>query len=78
MDADYVIVFVACERFAAEGGNFFFYTLDGGADESKNPWFMKISNHQFSTFLESDNMTPKPYFMENSTLGKMIPFSIWK
>ena len=77
MDADYVIVFVAGERFAAEGGNFFFYTLDGGADESKNPWFMKISNHQFSTFLESDNMTPKPYFMENSTLGKMIPFSIW-
>ena len=77
MDADYVIVFVAGERIAAEGGNFFFYTLDGGADESKKPWFMKISNHEVSKFVQPDNDTPKPYFFENSTLGKLIPFSIW-
>ena len=31
-----------------------------------------------SKFVESDGVTPTPYFMENSTLGKLIPFSIYK
>ena len=78
MDADYVLVFVSGQRYIAEGGGIFFYTLDGGADESKKAWFMKISNHEMSKFLQPDNNTPKPYFTENSTLGKLIPFSIWK
>ena len=39
---------------------------------------MKISNHEPSKFLEYDGITPTPYFMENSTLGKLIPFSIFK
>ena len=39
---------------------------------------MKISNHDLSVFLESDQITPTSYFMENSTLGKLIPFSIYK
>jgi len=78
MDADYLLVYVAAERFAVPETNTFLYTLDGGADESKKPWFMKISNHEMSTFLQPDNNTPKPHFTENSTLGKLIPFSIWK
>ena len=78
MDADYLLVFVAAERFAVPETSTFLYTLDGGADESKKPWFMKISNHEMSTFLQPDNNTPKPHFTENSTLGKLIPFSIWK
>ena len=74
MDADYIVIFVAAERFDIPDSNAFFYLLDGGADESKKHWFMKISNHQTSNFIESDGQTPTPYFMENSTLGKLIPF----
>ena len=39
---------------------------------------MKISNHEPSKFLQYDGITPTPYFMENSTLGKLIPFSVFK
>ena len=78
MGADYIVIYVAGERFAIPGSELKLYTLDGGADESKKHWFMKISNHIPSQFLEYDGITPKPYFMENSTLGKLIPFSIFK
>jgi len=78
MDADYIIIYVVGERFGIPGSELKLYTLDGGGDESKKQWFMKISNHAPSQFLEYDGMTPKPYFMENSTLGKLIPFSIFK
>ena len=75
-DADYIIVFVAGERIDVPDSDLFFYTLDGGADESKKHWFAKISNHEVSTFVEPDGLTPTPYFMENSTLGQLIPFSL--
>ncbi len=78
MDADYLLIYVAGERIDIPGSNLFFYTLDGGGDESKKQWFMKISNHEPSKFLEYDGITPTPYFMENSTLGKLIPFSVFK
>jgi dolichyl-diphosphooligosaccharide--protein glycosyltransferase len=78
MNADYLLIYVAGERIDIPGSNLFFYTLDGGGDESKKHWFMKISNHKPSKFLEYDGITPTPYFMENSTLGKLIPFSIFK
>jgi len=78
MNADYLLIYVAGERIGIPGSNLFFYTLDGGGDESKKHWFMKISNHEPSKFLEYDGITPTPYFMENSTLGKLIPFSIFK
>jgi dolichyl-diphosphooligosaccharide---protein glycosyltransferase len=78
MDADYMLIFIAAERFSVPGSNGFLYLLDGGADESKKVWLMKISNHEVSKFVESDNMTPTKYFMENSTLGKLMPFSIYK
>jgi len=78
MDADYLLIYVAGERIDIPGSNLFFYTLDGGGDESKKHWFMKISNHEPSKFLEYDGITPTSYFMENSTLGKLMPFSIFK
>ena len=78
LDADYLLIYVAGERIDIPGSNLFFYTLDGGGDESKKHWFMKISNHEPSKFLEYDGITPTPYFMENSTLGKLIPFSVFK
>jgi dolichyl-diphosphooligosaccharide--protein glycosyltransferase len=78
LDADYLLIYVTGERIDIPDSNLFFYTLDGGGDESKKHWFMKISNHEPSKFLEIDGITPTPYFMENSTLGKLIPFSIFK
>ena len=78
MDADYVVIFLASERFAVQGADAFLYLLDGGGDESKKNWFMKISNHDLNKFIESDGMTPTSYFMENSTLGKLIPYSIYR
>ena len=78
MDADYILIFVASERLPIPTTNEFLYTLDGGGDELKKSWLIKISNHSFDDLLESDNITPTPYFMENSTLGKLIPFSIFK
>jgi len=78
LDADYLLIYVAGERIDIPDSNLFFYTLDGGGDESKKHWFMKISNHEPSKFLEYDGITPTPYFMENSTLGKLIPFSVFK
>jgi dolichyl-diphosphooligosaccharide--protein glycosyltransferase len=78
LDADYLLIYVAGERIDIPDSNLFFYTLDGGGDESKKQWLMKISNHELSKFLEFDGITPTPFFMENSTLGKLIPFSIFK
>ena len=78
MDADYVLIYLVGERFYIDGMEQPLYTLEGGGDESKKAWFAKISNHQVSQFIQSDNVTPTPYYMENSTLGKLTPFSIFK
>jgi len=78
LDADYILIFLAAESFAIPDSNAFLYLLDGGADESKKTWLMQISNHDVTKFTEYDNMTPTPFFMENSTLGKLMPFSIYK
>ncbi|AJA93022.1 hypothetical protein A7X95_04710 [Candidatus Nitrosopelagicus brevis] len=78
MDADYVVIYIAGERFYSENSNVPFYTLEGGGDESKKTWFTAISNHPVSKMIENDNITPTPYYMENSTLGLLTPFSIYK
>ena len=78
MNADYLLIYLAGERFSLEGINVPIYTLEGGGDESKKTWFTKISNHQVSKYIQDDNITPTPYYMENSTLGMLTPFSIFK
>ncbi len=78
MDADYFVIFLAGERLYADNTNVPFYTLEGGGDESKKAWFAQISNHQVSKYIESDNITPTNFYMENSTLGMLTPFSIYK
>jgi len=78
MDADYIVVYVAGERFYVDGINHPLYTLEGGGDESKKAWFAKISGHQSSKFIQDDNITPTQFFMKNSTLGQLMPYSIIK
>ena len=78
LDADYVLIYLAGERFFLDGMNIPIYTLEGGGDESKKTWYAKISNHQVSKFIEDDNITPTKYYMQKSTLGMLTPFSIFK
>ncbi|MBR74449.1 MAG: hypothetical protein CL872_05895, partial [Dehalococcoidaceae bacterium] len=78
MNADYILIYLAGERFYISDTNIPLYTLEGGGDESKKTWFAKISNHQVSKFVQSDNITPTDYYLEESTLGVLTPFSIVK
>ena len=78
MDADYLLIYVAAERLYTQNSNIPIYTLEGGGDESKKTWYAKISNHQLSKYVESDHITPTKFYMENSTLGVLTPFSIYK
>jgi len=78
MDADYLLIYLAGERFYSTNSNVPFYTLEGGGDESKKTWFTDISNHQVSKMVEDDNITPTKFYMEKSTLGLLTPFSIYK
>ncbi len=78
MDADYLLIYIVGERFFAENTNVPLYTLEGGGDESKKTWFAAISNHEISKIVENDGMTPTSYYMENTTLGMLTPFSIIK
>ena len=78
MDADYILIYLAGERFYIQDSNIPLYTLEGGGDESKKTWFVAISNHQISKYVQDDNITPTDYYMEKSTLGLLTPFSIFK
>ena len=74
IDADYVVIFIAGMKLT--GPNLPpYYILEGGGDESKMTWYMKIGGVDQSEFVESDNHTPKNAFW-NTMLGKMIPFRI--
>ena len=75
MDADFILIYVNGYRFFTTSNQELFQ-LAGGGDESKIPWFARISDHQVSQFIESDGSTPTSNFMENSTLGNLLPFSI--
>ncbi len=78
MDADYILIYLAGERFYTQDSNIPLYTLEGGGDESKKTWYAKISNHQVSKYIQDDNITPTDYYMEKSTLGLLTPFTIFK
>ena len=75
MDADYLVIFIVGERLYSTNSNVPFYTLEGGGDESKKTWFAQISTHQVSKMVQSDNITPTDFYMENTTLGMLTPLS---
>jgi dolichyl-diphosphooligosaccharide--protein glycosyltransferase len=72
LKADYVVIYVVGQSFSQ--GDQRFYILGTGGDESKKQWFIRIGGLDENTFLEADAFTPKPYFWENTLLGKMMPF----
>ena len=75
MKADYVVVFVAANRVGDTADGQPVYVLNGGGDESKIQWFVKISELPFNNYIESDGVTPTNYFLNETMLGNMIPYT---
>jgi len=75
MQADYVVVYVAPQRLDGNWNGNPLYVLNGGGDESKKTWFMRIGEVELSKYLESDGRTATSYFWNETLLGKMIPYT---
>jgi dolichyl-diphosphooligosaccharide--protein glycosyltransferase len=74
-DVDYVVVYVAAQRLSGDWNGDSLYALNGGGDESKKSWLMRIANVELSKYLESDGRTATNYFWNETLLGKMIPYN---
>ena len=74
-DVDYVLVYVAAQRLPGNYNGDSIYVLNGGGDESKKSWFMRIANVELSKYLESDTTIATNYFWNETMLGKMIPYN---
>ncbi|MCI4432438.1 MAG: hypothetical protein JHC41_02355 [Nitrosopumilus sp.] len=75
MDADYVLVFVSGQRLTIDNEDQALYVLEGGGDESKKQWFMRIAGVDASKYLYSDGISGTDYFWNDTLLGKMFPFT---
>ena len=73
--SDYVLIFVAGEKFSSSDDDLL-YMIEGGGDESKKLWFMKIAGVPVEKYLHSDGISGTDYFWNETLLGKMIPFSL--
>ena len=73
--ADYVLINLAGKRYETEN-SVPIYDLHGGGDESKKQWFMAIAGINPYDHMEDDWFTPKPWLIEGSFYGQLIPFSI--
>ena len=75
MNADYVVVFVAAKKVGDSLDGQPLYAVNGGGDESKMPWFVRISEMPSNNYLESDGVTHNDYFWNDTMLGNMIPYT---
>jgi len=75
MDSDYVLVFLASQKLNTESEKSF-YTLNGGGDDSKKQWFMRIAGEDLSKYLFSDGVSGTDYFWNETLLGQMFPYSL--
>jgi dolichyl-diphosphooligosaccharide--protein glycosyltransferase len=73
-NVDYVVVYVAAQRLDGDWNGDSLYVLNGGGDESKKNWLMRIADVELSKYLEPDNFIASPYFWNETLLGKMIPY----
>ena len=75
MNIDYLVVFVAAEKLQIKSNlGESLYVLNGGGDESKKPWFMRIAQVPLEQYLNSDGNTGTDYFWNETLLGNAIPF----
>lgn len=75
-NADYVVIFIAAERlenFSNSGDRL--YVLGNGGDETKAQWFIRIAGLPIHEYLHSDFITINNNLLNNTLLGKMIPYS---
>ncbi|MDH3833372.1 MAG: glycosyltransferase family 39 protein, partial [Nitrosopumilus sp.] len=56
MDADYVLIFVAGQKIDVPSDQSL-YILEGGGDESKKQWFMRIAEEPLEKYLYSDGIS---------------------
>jgi dolichyl-diphosphooligosaccharide--protein glycosyltransferase len=75
MNTNYFLIFISAEYLIEQNSSEIYYNLYGGGDESKKHFILQISEMQYEQFMYDDQMTPTPYFWNNTFLGKMIPFS---
>lgn len=75
MQGDYVLIFVTGQRLTIDHEGTPLYLLNGGGDESKKYWFMKIAEEPLAKYLHSDAVSGTDYFWNETLLGKMIPFT---
>ena len=75
MQADYVIVFISGQRLAVDNEGQALYILQGGGDESKKQWFIRIAGNPMGQYLQSDGISGTDYFWNDTMLGKMFPFT---
>ncbi|MBI4258178.1 MAG: hypothetical protein HY619_04410, partial [Thaumarchaeota archaeon] len=83
LGADYIVVFMGGIRVQdqASGRSFTIWVIPGsgqpiGGDESKKQWFIRIGGLNLGDFVESDGLTPKPNFWEDTLLGRMFPVTV--
>jgi len=74
MGADYIVVFVAGQRID-QGQDEPVYLLNGGGDESKKQWFMRIAGEPLQKYVHPDGSSGTDYFWNDTLLGKLFPFS---
>ena len=74
MGADYIVVFVAGQRID-QGRDEPVYVLNGGGDESKKQWFMRIAGEPLEKYVYPDGSSGTDYFWNDTLLGKLFPFS---
>jgi dolichyl-diphosphooligosaccharide---protein glycosyltransferase len=76
MEADYFLIFVAGNRLSSDSlDGQALYFLNGGGDESKKQWFMRIAEEPLPKYLYDDGISGTDYFWNETLLGKMIPFT---
>src|SRR3989338_4532335 len=75
MQADYVVIFISGQRLAVDNEGQALYILQGGGDESKKQWFIRIAENPLDQYLQSDGISGTDYFWNDTLLGKMFPFT---
>ncbi|HET9009490.1 MAG TPA: STT3 domain-containing protein [Nitrosarchaeum sp.] len=75
MQADYVVVFVSGQRLGVDNEGQALYVLQGGGDESKKQWFIRIAEKPLEQYLQSDGISGTDLFWNDTMLGKMFPFT---
>lgn len=74
MDADYVLIFVVAQKLESDSERQL-YQLQGGGDESKKRWFVRIAGEPVNKHLHADDISGTKHFWENTILGQMFPYT---